>query len=209
MAKAVIIAHNHPSNVLKPSQADLIMTNELNAALLLFNITLLDSLIIGTNDYYSLKDEGKFELGGIMPESEYKTGGKVSRNMDELELDIAKKHGVSLETIKNQIQKGISFEKEHSDDVSVQRKIAKDHVAEFVDYYDRLEKMEKQAKVKRTIKTKNISDYQIKSIKNYLKHKDMKEDDYHVYDSGTILIYKDISDTTFKEISIYIKNSLI
>ena len=37
----------------------------------------------------------------------------------------------------------------------------------------------------------------------------MKEDDYHVYDSGTILIYKDISDTTFKEISIYIKNSLI
>ena len=209
LAKAVIIAHNHPSNVLKPSQADLIMTNELNAALLLFNITLLDSLIIGTNDYYSLKDEGKFELGGIMPESEYKTGGKVSRNMDELELDIAKKHGVSLETIKNQIQKGISFEKEHSDDVSVQRKIAKDHVAEFVDYYDRLEKMEKQAKVKRTIKTKNISDYQIKSIKNYLKHKDMKEDDYHVYDSGTILIYKDISDTTFKEISIYIKNSLI
>jgi hypothetical protein len=163
----------------------------------------------------SIKENKKYKDGGIA-ESVYNQknkridevlkGGKAD-SMDEMAL--AKKHNVSLETIQKQIEKGMAFEKEHTDNVTVQREIAKDHVEEFVDYYDRLKEMEKEAEVRRTILTKNLSANKIHSIKKYLKHKGMSENDYHVYDSGTILIYSDISDTTFKEISIYIKNSLI
>jgi len=163
----------------------------------------------------SKDDSDSYKNGGIAESvsnpknkriDEVLKGGKAD-SMDEMAL--AKKHNVSLETIQKQIEKGMAFEKEHTDNVTVQREIAKDHVEEFVDYYDRLKEMEKEAEVRRTILTKNLSANKIHSIKKYLKHKGMSENDYHVYDSGTILIYSDISDTTFKEISIYIKNSLI
>jgi len=63
---------------------------------------------------------------------------------DNLSLeDIAKKHKVSLEKIKKQHEKGIKVEMEHTDDKSIASKIAKDHLVELPDYYDRLEKIEK------------------------------------------------------------------
>jgi len=57
--KGVIMIHNHPSGNLRPSQADLTITTKLSKALMLFDIELLDSIIVGKNDYYSLRDEGK------------------------------------------------------------------------------------------------------------------------------------------------------
>ena len=42
-------------------------------------------------------------------------------------------------------QKGKKVESEHTDDEEKQNEIASDHVSEFPDYYDRIEKMEKQA----------------------------------------------------------------
>lgn len=134
-------------------------------------------------------------------------GGK-SDGMDEAEL--AKKHGVSVAQIKKQIEKGISIEKEHTDNLAIQMEIAKDHIEEFVDYYDRLEKMEKQAKIKNTIKTnKSLSNSQVKSIGNYLKKKGLDSSDFDVSNSGIVLIYKDLSDKVNKEISLFIKNSVI
>lgn len=134
-------------------------------------------------------------------------GGK-SDGMDEAEL--AKKHGVSVAQIKKQIEKGISIEKEHTDNLAIQREIAKDHIEEFVDYYDRLEKMEKQAKIKNTIKTnKSLSNSQVKSIGNYLKKKGLDSSDFDVSNNGIVLMYKEIDDKVNKEISLFIKNSVI
>jgi DNA repair protein RadC len=59
LAKGVIIAHNHPSGNLTPSPADINMSNKLKNGLSLFDIKLLDSLIITENSYYSLAEEGK------------------------------------------------------------------------------------------------------------------------------------------------------
>lgn len=59
LAKGVIIAHNHPSGNLTPSPADINMSNKLKNGLKLFDIQLLDSLIITENSYYSLAEEGK------------------------------------------------------------------------------------------------------------------------------------------------------
>lgn len=60
--------------------------------------------------------------------------------------DIAKKHNVSVEQIQKQIEKGYKIEYEHVNDKKRAIEIAKDHLMEIPDYYDRLEKMEKEAK---------------------------------------------------------------
>jgi DNA repair protein RadC len=57
-ASGLIVAHNHPSGNLEPSQADVTLTKKLNDACKLFEINLLDHLIIGHNQYASLADKG-------------------------------------------------------------------------------------------------------------------------------------------------------
>jgi len=69
-------------------------------------------------------------------------GGKADKMSVE---DIAKKFNVSVEKIKAQIKKGIEVEKEHTNDKEKATEIAMDHVSEFPDYYDRIQKMEKGA----------------------------------------------------------------
>ena len=53
-AAAIIIAHNHPSGVLKATKADIEITNKLLEAGRLLDIEVLDHLIIGQNKYTSL-----------------------------------------------------------------------------------------------------------------------------------------------------------
>lgn len=57
-ASKLIVAHNHPSGNLKASREDISMTEKLKEAANLMDIKLLDHLIIGGNDYYSMADEG-------------------------------------------------------------------------------------------------------------------------------------------------------
>jgi len=58
LASAIIIAHNHPSGQLKPSQADLKMTNKLVEAGKMLDLPILDHLIITNASYFSFADEG-------------------------------------------------------------------------------------------------------------------------------------------------------
>lgn len=57
-AAAVIFAHNHPSGVSEPSQADKQVTNKLKQALDLFDIRVLDHFIIGDGQPYSFSEHG-------------------------------------------------------------------------------------------------------------------------------------------------------
>lgn len=57
-AAAVIVAHNHPSGVAEPSQADLAITRRLRDALALVDIRLLDHFIVGDADVVSLAERG-------------------------------------------------------------------------------------------------------------------------------------------------------
>jgi len=57
-AAAVILAHNHPSGVAEPSQADERITKRLKSALELVDIRLLDHLIIGDGRATSLASRG-------------------------------------------------------------------------------------------------------------------------------------------------------
>lgn len=56
----VIIAHNHPSGNLNPSQSDQKLTAKLKTALNYFDISLLDHLILDDGfGYFSMADEGE------------------------------------------------------------------------------------------------------------------------------------------------------
>ena len=57
-AAAVILAHNHPSGVAEPSQADERITRRLKSALELVDIRLLDHLIVGEGAATSLASRG-------------------------------------------------------------------------------------------------------------------------------------------------------
>jgi DNA repair protein RadC len=58
-ASAVIVAHNHPSGNLTPSQDDLDVTLQLQEAGKTLGIRLLDHLIFDESDYYSLMEKGE------------------------------------------------------------------------------------------------------------------------------------------------------
>ena len=70
-------------------------------------------------------------------------GGKADKHTPKT---IAKLHNVSVEDILYQIAKGMKVEMEHTDSKEKARVVSMDHLVEFPDYYDRLDKMEKEAK---------------------------------------------------------------
>lgn len=57
-AAAVIVAHNHPSGIAEPSQADEIITQRVKEALALVDIRLLDHIIVGDGVSVSLAERG-------------------------------------------------------------------------------------------------------------------------------------------------------
>jgi len=56
-ASAFIIAHNHPSQTMKASQADIEITKQLKEAGELLDISLLDHIIVAGESYLSMADD--------------------------------------------------------------------------------------------------------------------------------------------------------
>ena len=57
-ACAVILAHNHPSGLVEPSQADELITRRLKDALALIDVRVLDHLIVGDGRCFSFAEHG-------------------------------------------------------------------------------------------------------------------------------------------------------
>jgi DNA repair protein RadC len=57
-AAAVIFAHNHPSGVAQPSQADELLTRQLKEALALVDIRVLDHFVVAGNQALSFAERG-------------------------------------------------------------------------------------------------------------------------------------------------------
>lgn len=57
-AAAVIIAHNHPSGVAEPSQADRSLTRRLQDALALVDVRVLDHVVVGASETVSFAERG-------------------------------------------------------------------------------------------------------------------------------------------------------
>ena len=59
LSSAVILVHNHPSGCLKPSKYDDQLTKEIKECLQVFDIRLIDHVIITEDSFYSYNDEGR------------------------------------------------------------------------------------------------------------------------------------------------------
>ena len=57
-AAAVIFAHNHPSGVAEPSQADRVITDKLISALSMVEVTVIDHLVVGDGECVSFVELG-------------------------------------------------------------------------------------------------------------------------------------------------------
>jgi DNA repair protein RadC len=57
MARGVILTHNHPSGNTRPSKGDIEQTQRLKKALGIFDIDLLDHIILTEKEYFSFADE--------------------------------------------------------------------------------------------------------------------------------------------------------
>lgn len=60
LATSVIVVHNHPSGNVTPSAADITQCKQVREGLRMFDISMLDSIILGGNKYYSFAEEREF-----------------------------------------------------------------------------------------------------------------------------------------------------
>lgn len=58
LASGIILAHNHPSGNLTPSQADIDLTKKLKEGGKFLEISILDHIILTSESYYSFADDG-------------------------------------------------------------------------------------------------------------------------------------------------------
>ena len=57
-AAAIIIAHNHPSGVAEPSQADRAITTRIRDAMALIDVRLMDHFVVGDGEVVSFAERG-------------------------------------------------------------------------------------------------------------------------------------------------------
>ena len=57
LASGVVLCHNHPSGNKKPSKDDDFLTKKIKECCKLFDVEILDHVIVADNDYYSYADE--------------------------------------------------------------------------------------------------------------------------------------------------------
>ena len=58
LSSSIILCHNHPSGQMKPSKADIQITEKLKEMGQLFDIPVVDHIIVGDNRYFSFADKG-------------------------------------------------------------------------------------------------------------------------------------------------------
>lgn len=59
LASGILLCHNHPSGNIRPGKQDDLLTDKLENAAKLMEITLVDHIILADGSYYSYSDEGR------------------------------------------------------------------------------------------------------------------------------------------------------
>lgn len=130
--------------------------------------------------------------------------------------DIAKKHNVSVDVIVEQLIKGIDVEYEHTKDKNKATEIAKDHLVEMPDYYDKLEEMEKEVTDSNDSNTVQISkrsrEFETVIREYHKKYGKILQVESMVYDfeTGKYYMYNESTDYSFtsKRLSDFVEDAL-
>ncbi len=104
----VILVHNHPANNLEPSNQDRNLTNTINKLLYIFNIKLLDHIIVTENDYLSM-----LEIDAINEKYE---NNKMDLLKNTLLIEENKKQKTEIEKLKNKLQKYEAYFQQEEDE---------------------------------------------------------------------------------------------
>lgn len=91
-SERVVLVHNHPSNSLEPSNADIHITNITNNLLKTFRIELLDHIIVTENEYISMEKIKKFnknyindEINKVEKQFLYEENLKLKQEIEKLQ----------------------------------------------------------------------------------------------------------------------------
>ncbi len=117
----VILIHNHPTNSLEPSKQDKHLTNISKHILNVFNIELIDHIIVTEKGYLSMKRSREFdnnygadEIDKLEKELLYEENLKLKHEIDELKLLIPKQN-ISISRDSSQIDEEFSKELEEEE----------------------------------------------------------------------------------------------
>jgi len=122
----------------------------------------------------SLLDRAADKVSSLKKKKTNEASDKLGKPTPSVE-EIAAKHNISVDQVNAQIKKGIEVEKEHTADEGMAHEIARDHLGEFPDYYDRLGAMEKAAK--KSVKEETFSKVKSRRWRGALgKYKMMQND---------------------------------
>ncbi len=85
-ASAVIFAHNHPSGLAEPSLADKLITRDLEGALGLVDVKVLDHFVVGASTSLSFAERGLLPSGGGDRVSEHQRSPASTKRRKLLKL---------------------------------------------------------------------------------------------------------------------------
>ena len=121
-ASKLILVHNHPSGILKPSDSDMDLTNRLMKAGDILDIEVMDHIIVTERSFFSFQDNGLIEK--LEVDTKYALSyiyeRKMGKKLNQLKEDVekAKKKGIQIgrqegkkEGIEEGIKKGAKEEK--------------------------------------------------------------------------------------------------
>jgi len=89
-ASSIILAHNHPSGNLKPSDEDIKLTRRIKKAGELLDISVLDHIIAGDNEFLSFEEQGWFE--NFQTDAPTKASIRYGRASCDLKRGVAGEH---------------------------------------------------------------------------------------------------------------------
>ena len=95
-------------------------------------------------------------------------GAELPGDMEKQHHVIAKMHGVSVEEIESELDKGMEVEMEHTSDPAYAHEIAMDHLIEDPDYYKKLDQVDLEERKKRKLTSKPSSET---SLRDWFKRK--------------------------------------
>ena len=101
-SERVVLVHNHPSNSLEPSNADIHITNITNNLLKTFYIELLDHIIVTENEYISMEKIKKFnksyindEINKVEKQFLYEENLKLKQEIEKLQNNKEKEENLT------------------------------------------------------------------------------------------------------------------
>ena len=103
----VILVHNHPSNSLEPSKSDLHLTNVTNKVLKVFNIQLIDHIIVTEKEYISMEQINQVN-------NEYK-----NEDINNMEKGLLLEENQKLKQQINELQNKIQYNNMTIDEIEI------------------------------------------------------------------------------------------